>query len=851
VLMDTTRQDNSRNTGSLRALTYLSLFGLAITLPLFLLVGALLLQSASAQRAQFEARVLQVLNALVNDIDREVDRDITILHTLATSQALESADWRTFYDEAKAGLQGRAYLVLVDSNGRQLVNTYVPYGKQPALTGDPETVRRILATKRPVVSNLFTSLVVKKPVFNISIPILQGNQVPYVMSLGLLPADLLALLKSQTLGSEWVTLIWDAKGVVLARSQDNPRFLGMPLPQNMREQAEPTVVRTSNLDGADVLHATALAQVSGWGIGVSVPYSLVSQQMRNSLLLWSAAAVLAITIALVSGMFFARQITTSLSVAGKAAAAFGHGESFPLTGSRLKEADTFLVALENAHVAREKLTEEMKQSRDWLQTTLNSIGDAVITTDAQAKVLSMNAVAQALTGWTQEEAAGKPLDEIFVIRNAHTGLKLENPVINVLREGRIVGLANHTRLIASDGRQIPIDDSAAPIRNGNQVAGVVLVFRDITERLKAEERMRLTVEAAPNAMIMVTRDGRIELVNSQTEKLFGYSREELLGQSVEILVPKRYRIDHGALRTSFLREPLARPMGAGRDLFGVRKDGTEVPIEIGLNPISTSQGDFVLAAIIDISERKRAEDELRASNTALLRANEDLNQFAFAASHDLQEPLRMITSYSKLLFKGYRGLLDGEAGKCIEFITEGTKRMRELLADLLAYTQVTAEDEQPLEAVDLNRVFENTLVTCKTAIDETGATVTSERLPTIQAHEPHFLQLFQNLISNSLKYRSERPPQVHVLAERQNGAFRIAFKDNGMGIAPEYHDQVFGVFKRLHGKTIPGTGIGLAICQRVVQRYGGEIWVESNVNEGATFYFTVPAARRGAAAHEG
>jgi hypothetical protein len=143
-----------------------------------------------------------------------------------------------------------------------------------------------------VVSNLFTSLVVKKPVFNISIPILQGNQVPYVMSLGLLPADLLALLKSQTLGSEWVTLIWDAKGVVLARSQDNPRFLGMPLPQNMREQAEPTVVRTSNLDGADVLHATALAQVSGWGIGVSVPYSLVSQQMRNSLLLWSAAAVL-------------------------------------------------------------------------------------------------------------------------------------------------------------------------------------------------------------------------------------------------------------------------------------------------------------------------------------------------------------------------------------------------------------------------------------------------------------------------------------------------------------------------------------------------------------------------------
>jgi PAS domain S-box-containing protein len=201
----------------------------------------------------------------------------------------------------------------------------------------------------------------------------------------------------------------------------------------------------------------------------------------------------------------------------------------------------------------------------------------------------------------QEEAVGKPLEEVFVIRHVATGLEVESPVRKVLREGRIVGLATHTRLIATDGRQIPIDDSAAPIRNGDRVAGVVLVFRDITERLKSEERMRLAVEAAPNAMIMVGSNGRVEFVNSQTEKLFGYSRDELLGQSVEVLVPERYRAGHDALRASFLREPLARPMGAGRDLYGLRKDGTEVPIEIGLNPITTGQGDFVLAAIIDIS----------------------------------------------------------------------------------------------------------------------------------------------------------------------------------------------------------------------------------------------------------
>jgi PAS domain S-box-containing protein len=854
--MDTSRPNSSQTTGSFKAFTYLSLFGLAITIPLLLLFGALLVQSASVQRTQLEARVLQVLDALVNDLDRDLDRDTTILHTLATSQALASADWRTFYDQANAGLQGRAYLVLVDSNGRQLVNTYVPYGKQPALTGDPETVRRMLQTKAPVVSNLFTSLVAKKPVFNVSIPILQEGQVRYVMSLGLLPDDVLALLKSQKLASEWVTLIWDANGVLLARSRDNSRYVGTPLPRNMRGYDKRGVVRTTNLDGADVLHATAHSHLSDWGVGVNIPYSLVTAQMRNSLLLWGAAGLLAITIALVSGLFFARQITRPLSSAANAAAAFGRSESFPLTGSRLKEADEFLVMLKNAKDAREKLIEEVKQSRDWLQTTLNSIGDAVITTDAGAKVSSLNAVAESLTGWKPDEAVGKPLEEIFVIRNAHTGLVVENPVTKVLREGRIVGLANHTRLIGRDGRQIPIDDSAAPIRDGGQVAGVVLVFRDITERLKAEERMRLTVEAAPNAMIMVSREGRIELVNSQTEKLFGYSREELLGQSVEILVPKQYRTGHGALRASFLRQPLARPMGAGRDLFGVRKDGTEVPIEIGLNPISTSQGDFVLAAIIDISERKRADDELHASNAALSRANEDLNQFAFAASHDLQEPLRMVTSYSQLLLKGYRGQLDGEAETCIRFITDGTKRMRELLADLLAYTQVTgvsheAEDVQEMMTIDLNRVFQTTLENCKTTIGEASATITSDPLPAVKGHEPHFVQLFQNLITNGMKYRSDLQPRIHVSAERQNGLWRIAVKDNGMGIAPEYHKQIFGVFKRLHGKSIPGTGIGLAICQRVIERYHGQIWVESHPGDGATFYFTLPAEAHGAAAHDG
>ena len=210
----------------------------------------------------------------------------------------------------------------------------------------------------------------------------------------------------------------------------------------------------------------------------------------------------------------------------------------------------------------------------------------------------------------------------------------------------------------------------------------------------------------------------------------------------------------------------------------------------------------------------------------------------------------MITSYSQLLLKGYRGQLDGEAETCIGFITDGTKRMRDLLADLLAYTQVTGDGQGAIDSIDLNHVFQTALQNCKTAIEETGAVITSDNLPAISGYEPHFVQLFQNLLTNGLKYRGDRPPRIHVSAEGQDGFWRIAVKDNGIGIAPEYHKQIFGVFKRLHSNTIPGTGIGLAICKRVVARYGGRIWVESQVGQGATFYFTVAETAKGAAAHE-
>ncbi|MDP9055163.1 MAG: ATP-binding protein, partial [Acidobacteriota bacterium] len=245
--------------------------------------------------------------------------------------------------------------------------------------------------------------------------------------------------------------------------------------------------------------------------------------------------------------------------------------------------------------------------------------------------------------------------------------------------------------------------------------------------------------------------------------------------------------------------------------------------------------------------RRLAElnSDLRRTNENLARSNEDLERFAFIASHDLQEPLRMITVYSQLLVKMYPAAADERAASFVNNIAEGTQRMRVLLADLLAYTELSADLEEPLELVDLNGTLGKVRDNLKLAITGSGAELTADPLPAARVHEAHLIALFQNLIGNAIKYRGAEPPRIHVAVSQADDSLQFSVSDNGMGIEPAFHDKIFVAFKRLHGKTIPGTGIGLAICQRVVERYGGRIWVESQPGRGSTFIFTLPAFSAG------
>jgi PAS domain S-box-containing protein len=365
--------------------------------------------------------------------------------------------------------------------------------------------------------------------------------------------------------------------------------------------------------------------------------------------------------------------------------------------------------------------------------------------------------------------------------------------------------------------------------------------RSLNETRAAEAKWRAFLEAAPNAIVIINQEGRIEVVNAQAEKLFGYTRAELLGQPVEILVPERFRGDHLSHRAGYISDPRARPMGAGLDLYARRKDGSEFPVEISLNPVHMSEGMLVTSIISDITKRKQAEEELKQTAAELARSNTELEEFAYVASHDLQEPLRMVVSYLQLLKRRYHNKLDPNADEFIGFAVDGAFRMQTLINDLLSYSRVGTRGK-PFAPTDCQEVLNRTLDNLRASITESVAVINSDALPVILADDVQLGQLFQNLIGNAIKFRAAEPPRVHISAKQEANDWVFAISDNGIGISAEYSERIFKVFQRLHGREeYPGTGIGLAICKKIVERHGGRIWVESKLGQGATFYFTIPS----------
>ena len=349
------------------AALHLIAFALVIALPLLLLVATLLYRSVTLEREQIRQRILQVLEALIADVDRDVDRRIALLETLSTSPSLSAEDWPGFYRQAKDSLRGRAYIVLVDRDGRQILNTLVPYGEAPKVTGSPATLQKVLQTRQPVVSDLFTSLVAMRFVYSVSIPVLRDNEVRYVMSLGLLPEDLHALLESQNLPPGWAAAIWDGNGVTMARTGDQERLLGTAAPRHLMALPPGKVARTTNIEGEEALIAVGHGHWGNWSIDVSFPAALVDRQLRDSLLFWGATLLLVGALVVCLAFLFGRMLTRPLAAATAAAGALGRGEPFAIRDSSIREINAVNDALRRARRDIDEGSAALRDSEEQLR----------------------------------------------------------------------------------------------------------------------------------------------------------------------------------------------------------------------------------------------------------------------------------------------------------------------------------------------------------------------------------------------------------------------------------------------------------------------------------------------------
>jgi PAS domain S-box-containing protein len=481
---------------------------------------------------------------------------------------------------------------------------------------------------------------------------------------------------------------------------------------------------------------------------------------------------------------------------------------------------------------------------------LEAAPDAMVVVNQAGEIVLLNVQAEKQFGYHRDELVGQQVTNLIPEGFA------ERLIADDLRSAadalaQQIGAGIELTGRRKDGSEFPIEIMLSPLESADGIL-VTAAIRNITVRKDAERhlaqmegRYRGLLEAAPDAMVVVNQAGEIVLLNVQAEKQFGYSRDELLGQQVTNLIPEGFaeRLIADDLRSA--EDALAQQIGTGIELSARRKDGSEFPIEIMLSPLESADGILVTAAIRNITVRKAAEASLMKMVEELNRSNEELGQFANIASHDLQEPLRMVASYTQLLSRRYKGQLDADADEFIAFAVDGASRMQRLIEDLLAYSRVGTRGMELLPTSS-EEALEQALLNLRGSIENSGAVVTHDPLPIVIADEMQLIQLFQNLIGNAVKYQSTGVPLVHVSATRkagQNWSFAVA--DNGLGIDPQYFERIFGMFQRLHKRDeYAGTGIGLAICKKIVERHGGNISVESQPGQGSTFRFALAGTER-------
>ena len=506
--------------------------------------------------------------------------------------------------------------------------------------------------------------------------------------------------------------------------------------------------------------------------------------------------------------------------------------------------------------ARQRAEKALSESNNILQAIFDNIPMMLGFYDSTGQIKFANRLLEETFGWSTEE-----LQTLDILVACYPNPTARQQVLDWILNPSTGWKEFKTQV--RDGRVVDISWMNVRLGDGTCIS----IGQDITEQKRIEKTLQASIKeladiklALDKAAIVAITDhqGTINYVNDQFCQISQYSREELLGKNHRL-------INSGSHSRKFFQqmwETISRGQVWQGQIKNRAKDGTYYWMDTTIVPFLNSQGKpYQYVAIRhDITESKQAEALLKQTQEALSQANEELElrvqertadltrsnqeleKFAYVASHDLQEPLRKISSFTKLLAEDYQGQLDAEADEYITYIINGTVRMQKLINDLLAYSRV-GQERLRKESIELDSLVARVLEDLSMTIEENNAAITVSSLPTIQANPREMVQLFQNLISNGIKFHGEATPRIHIEAQLQSEQWLISVRDNGIGIKPQFAERIFGIFQRLHNRgEYTGTGIGLAICRKIVERHGGKIWVESELGQGATFYFTTPYA---------